>query len=275
MTAITEQLSDTRRQTLAMVWAAELRRSLAAGGLRIALIVSVALGGVVGGLFVWGVAANSPDTGIDPVVNVLPFGGGVGVAALAFTVGLIGFVSREMADGTATGSAVLVPRRARLLWARALSATTIGAAMTVATLALVSLARLLAGGVDGTAVGHWASVGAVAVLDVVLASTLAFLVATLLRKPAIAVAIFLLALVVLPLILLIVSFAAPSWLAEPAGAIFKTMPGTLFERALNVPVGDGGNWSEVRTGLIGLAVWVVAVAPLTGYLFGKALANKE
>lgn len=275
MTTMTDHPAVTRKQTLGLVWAAELRRSLAAGGLRIALIVSVSLGAVAGGLTVWALAVNLPDDEPQAPLDIVPFEVGISFAALAFAVGLIGFVSREMADGTATGSAILVPRRGRLLWARALSAITIGAAMAIATLFLIALVRLLAGGLGGSAFGHMGLVILVATAAVVLASALAFLVATLLRKPAIAVAVFLMALIVLPLVLLIVSAAAPSWLAEPSAGILKAMPGTLFTRALTVPLAAGDGWSNVGVGLGGLAAWVVGVAPLTAYLFGKALTTKE
>lgn len=275
MTTMTDHHAATHQQTLGLVWVAELRRSLSAGGLRVAMIVSVALGAVAGGLTVWALAVNIPDGDSRASLDIVPFEVGISFASLAFAVGLIGFVSREMADGTATGSAILVPRRGRLLWARALSAITLGAAMAVSTLMLIALVRPLAGGLDGSAFGHMGLVILVAVADVVLASALAFLVATVLRKPAIAVAVFLMALIVLPLVLLIVSAIAPSWLADPSAAILKAMPGTLFTRALTVPVAAGDGWSGVGIGLGGLAAWVVGVAPLTAYLFGKALSTKE
>lgn len=275
MTTMTDRPDVTRKQTLGIVWTAELRRSLAAGGLRIALIVSVALGAIAGGLTVWALAVNIPDGDSRAPLDIVPFEVGISFAALAFAVGLIGFVSREMADGTATGSEILVPLRGRLLWARALSATTLGAAMAIVTLFIIALVRLLAGGLSASVFGHMGLVILVAVADVVLASALAFLVATVLRKPAIAVAVFLMALIVLPLVLLIVSAVAPTWLAEPSGAILKAMPGTLFTRALTVPLVAGDGWSGVGIGLGGLAAWVVGVAPFTAYLFGKALATKE
>jgi ABC-type transport system involved in multi-copper enzyme maturation permease subunit len=190
-------------------------------------------------------------------------------------VGLIGFVSREMADGTATGSAILVPRRGRLLASRLLSAVILGAAMTLGVSIFVALVRLIPGGLSGAAFGRMGLVVLVVVADVMLASALAFLVATLLRKPAVAVAVFLLALIVLPLVLLIVSLVTPDWLAVPSRAILKAMPGTLFNRAMSVPTEPGVGWSNVVIGLAGLAAWVVAVAPFTWVLFDKALAGKE
>ncbi|NYI39960.1 hypothetical protein [Demequina lutea] len=275
MTAMTDNSISTHKQTLGLVWAAEMRRSLAAGGLRIALIVSVSLGVIAGGVTVWALAVNIPDGDSRAPLDIVPFEVGISFAALAFAVGLIGFVSREMADGTATGSAVLVPLRGRLLWARALSATTLGAAMAIAVVFPIALVRLLAGGLDGSAFGHMGLVSVVATVDVVLASALAFLVATVLRKPAIAVAVFLMALTVLPLVLLIVTAVAPVWLADPSRATLKAMPGTLFTRALSVPLATGDGWSNVAIGLAGLAAWVVAVAPFTWILFDKALAGKE
>lgn len=276
MTAMTDYSTSTHKQTLGLVLAAELRRSLAAGGLRVAMIVSVGLGILAGGLTVWALAAthdatSGPNTGL----NTAPFQVSVFFAALAFAVGLIGFTSREMADGTATGSAILVPRRARLLVARLLSAVILGAAMTLASLIVVTLIRLFGGDLSSAGFGHMGSVIAVAVVDVALASALAFLVATLLRKPAIAVTVFLLALIVLPLVLAILSVAAPSWLAKPAHAMLVAMPGTLFQRAMSVPTEPGAGWSNVVIGLAGLAAWVVAVAPFTWFLFDKALAGKE
>lgn len=276
MTTITEYSTSTHKQTLGLVLAAELRRSLAAGGLRVAMIVSVGLGALAGGLTVWALAVNGTDAGIsNNALDIVPFELGVSVGALAFAVGLIGFVSREMADGTATGSAILVPRRGRLLASRLLSAVILGAAMTLAVSILVALVRLIPGGLSGAALGRMGLVILVAVADVMLASALAFLVATLLRKPAVAVAVFLLALIVLPLVLLIVSLVTPDWLAVPSRAILKAMPGTLFNRAMSVPVESGDGWSNVVIGLAGLAAWVVAVAPFTWVLFDKALAGKE
>jgi ABC-type transport system involved in multi-copper enzyme maturation permease subunit len=273
---MTEYATSTHKQTLGLVLAAELRRSLAAGGLRIAMIVSIGLGALAGGLTVWALAVNGTAAGVsNSALDIVPFELGVSVGALAFAVGLIGFVSREMADGTATGSAILVPRRGRLLASRLLSAVILGAAMTLAVSILVALVRLIPGGLSGAAFGRMGLVVLVVVADVMLASALAFLVATLLRKPAVAVAVFLLALIVLPLVLLIVSLVTPDWLAVPSRAILKAMPGTLFNRAMSVPTEPGVGWSNVVIGLAGLAAWVVAVAPFTWVLFDKALAGKE
>ena len=276
MTAMTDYSTSTHKQTLGLVLAAELRRSLAAGGLRVAALVSVGLGILAGGLYVWALAATHDATsGPNTSLDTAPFQVSVFFAALAFAVGLIGFTSREMADGTATGSAILVPRRGRLLGARLLSAVILGAAMTLASLVVVTLIRLFGGDLSSAGFGHMGSVIGVAVVDVVLASALAFLVATLLRKPAIAVTVFLLALIVLPLVLAILSGAAPAWLANPAHAMLVAMPGTLFQRAMSVPTEPGAGWSNVAIGLGGLAAWVVAVAPFTWVLFDKALAGKE
>ena len=63
--------------------------------------------------------------------------------------------------------------------------------------------------------------------------------------------------------------------AVPAKTVLKAMPGTLFNRAMSVPVEPGDVWSNVAIGLAGLAAWVVAVAPFTWALFDKALATKE
>lgn len=276
MTTITDHSISTHKQTLGLVMVAELRRSLAAGGLRIAFYVSIGLGVLAGGVAVWALAVNGGDGGLPTsAIDIVPFEVGVSIAALGFAVGLIGFVSREMADGTATGSAILVPRRGRLLTARLLSAVILGAAMTLAVSILVIMIRFIAGGLSGAALGRMGLVIVVAVADVMLASAFAFLVATVLRKPAIAVAVFLIALIVLPLVLLIVSVATPDWLAVPAGTVFKAMPGTLFNRAMSVPVESTDSWSNVAIGLSGLAAWVAGVAPFTWALFHKALAGKE
>lgn len=276
MTAIADRSISTHKQTLGLVLAAELRRSLAAGGLRVTMIVSVGLGALVGGLYLWALAANGSAAGVsESEIDVVPIEVGVSIAALAFAVGLIGFVSREMADGTATGSAIFVPRRGRLLVARLLSAVILAAAATLAVSLFIALVRLIPGGLSGAAFGRMGLVIVVAVADVVLASGLAFLVATLLRKPALAVTVFLLALLVLPLVLLILSVFAPSWLASPSKVLLKSMPGTLFSKALSVPLALGDGWSNVVIGLAGLAAWVVAVAPFTWVLFDKALAGKE
>jgi hypothetical protein len=276
MTAIADQSISTHKQTLGLVLAAELRRSLAAGGLRITMIVSVGIGALVGGLYLWALAANGSAAGVsESEIDVVPIEVGVSIAALAFAVGLIGFVSREMADGTATGSAIFVPRRGRLLVARLLSAVILAAAATLAVSLFIALVRLIPGGLSGATFGRMGLVILVAVADVMIASGLAFLVATLLRRPALAVAVFLLALLVLPLILLILSVFAPEWLAVPSKVVLKAMPGTLFSRALSVPLKAGDGWSNVVIGLAGLAAWVVAVAPFTWVLFDKALAGKE
>ena len=50
MTTKTDHPISTHQQTLGLVLAAELRRSLAAGGLRIALFVSIGIGALAGGL---------------------------------------------------------------------------------------------------------------------------------------------------------------------------------------------------------------------------------
>lgn len=276
MTTITEHSTPTHKQTLGLVLAAELRRSLAAGGIRVTIFVSTGVGALLGGLYVWALAVNGIGWGVSKsALDITPFEVGVSVAAFAFAVGLIGFISREMADGTATGSAILVPRRGRLLAARLLSAVILGAAMTLAVSVIVALIRLIPGGLSGAVFGRLSTVIFVGIADVMLASGLAFLVATLLRKPAVAVAVFVLGLVVLPLVLLIMSAFTPDWLAVPAGTVLKVMPGTLFTRAMRVPVGSGEGWSNVVIGLAGLAAWVVAVAPFTWILFDKALAGKE
>jgi len=276
MTAIADQSISTHKQTLGLVVAAELRRSLAAGGLRVTMIVSVGIGALVGGLYLWALAVNGSAAGVsESQLDIIPIEVGVSISALAFAVGLIGFVSREMADGTATGSAIFVPRRGRLLVARLVSAVILAAATTLAVSLFIALVRLIPGGLSGATFGRMGLVILVGVVDVMIASGLAFLVATLLRRPALAVAVFLLALLVLPLILLILGAFAPQWLATPSKAILKAMPGTLFSRALSVPLASGDGWSNVVIGLAGLAAWVVAVAPFTWVLFDKALAGKE
>lgn len=276
MTTTMNPITGAHKQTLGLVLLAELRRSLAPGGLLIASIVSMGIGALSGSLTVWLIAANSGDLdGPDPAVDYAPLVVCVFMTALAFSVGLIGLTSREMADGTVTGSAILVPSRPRLLVARSLTTMILAVGVSVAPLIFVALIRLTAGGITDDTLTHMGRVIVVALVDMVLAMLLAFLVATLLRKPAIAVTVFLLALIVLPLVLAIATLITPPFLADPSRFALRAMPGQLFQRALSVPVEPGDSWRNVIIGLGGLFAWVVAVTPVTWALFGKAIANKD
>ena len=243
-----------KRQLLAAVTAAELRRQLALSGMVRSLIVSVLVAVIAGLIATWvlgidiGIPISRTQRDIYTVVTGSAFLG------LALCIAHLGYATRCTMDGSVVTSLLMVPNRGRLLLARVLSSAITTAVASVAVSLVLSVVRVASDGATWFAVYRLAMVTLVSLAVVVLVGLLGFLAGTILRRGVAAVVTALGVIIVLPAVLSGVMLSVPQQWAKAVDIVASLMPGRLVTRALSLPTSSGETWNPTLIGLGGLVV---------------------
>jgi ABC-2 type transport system permease protein len=98
---------------------------------------------------------------------------------------------------------------------------------------------------------------------------LVFLTATVLRRGAAAVAVFMLVVLVLPIAVSVLTVVGPVPLRGPADVLLAVLPGTLALKALSTATIGADGPMTVVTGLLGLVAWCGAAGALAVRAFAR------
>ena len=252
-------------QTWGRVFAAEFKRII----LRPAVLISMgafvlaALGATIGGMAVMEWAAQ---TGAD--VGSSEFTGfGVPVSLLSFAMSLlcVSVTSRDYSDGAAAASLVVVPRRGRLVTTR--MAVWAGTTFVVSLVAfllvmLVQIPRI--NNVTQTIASALCSSMACVVLVMV-----GFACATVFRRGAFSMLVFLGLDLIIPSGISLGSAFAPGVLADILGFVSKILPGRAVETFADVSTLHSAASGDWIFGAVATLAWLVAAVVASYVAFSR------
>ncbi|KZC94562.1 hypothetical protein [Clavibacter tessellarius] len=267
----TATATASRGQRWAHVASAELHRSVQRGALRGGLIWAAGLALLAGaGARAFTGAFADPTADGAALVLTLPIELAATVFGVAFALAVLGNASRDTTDGTVLTSLALVPRRGRLLSARAVAPTALGALGVLGVAAVLAAVHLIADGPSPATVSALLVATAVATLTTAAVVLLVFLTATVLRRGAAAMAVFMLVVLVLPIAVSVLTVVGPVPLRGPADVLLAVLPGTLALKAMSTATIAAEGPATVLAGLAGLVAWCGAA----GLLAARALSRE-
>lgn len=258
--ATTSSTMTTPEQRWGTVLRAEVHRLSSSRRIRIHTLVIGALGiatgvGVVSlvGLFD-PEGATAAGTSLPTAIETAG-----GLVAVLLGLSVISTVTAEINDATVLSCLLLVPKRTRLITARAVASTSLATATGLASgLLVLALGAALTG---GGGIGLGLCLAAVGV-TVALTALLAFFTGTVIRQGAAAMMVAMAALFILPLAVSILQFTGPETLTQPAGIILQLLPGTAVAKSVSVSSAMSGNWIDILTGLGVLMAWNLALGAI-------------
>jgi ABC-2 type transport system permease protein len=169
-------------------------------------------------------------------------------------------------------STAAVPRRGRLLAARAAAAGIVGGGFGIAVATVVAALAALVTRADAAHLAMLPVAVGLAALAVATGTTTAHLFGLLAGRPVIAVLVLTVAILVLPLGAAVAGLTAPAALAPLLHAVSDATPGALFGRAIGTStigaLGAGGLWA----GQLGLLAWCAATAVPAALRFSRRSA---
>ena len=252
-------------QTWGRVFAAEFRRIILRPAVLIVMGVFVlaALGATIGGMAVMEWAAQSGADVASPGFT----GFGVPVSLLSFAMSLlcVSVTSRDYSDGAAAASLVVVPRRGRLVTTRmAIWAGTTFVVSLVAFLLvmLVQIPRI--SNVTQTIASALCSSMACVVLVMV-----GFACATVFRRGAFSMLVFLGLDLIVPSGISLGSAFAPGALADVLGFVSKVMPGHAVETFADVSTLHSAASGDWIFGAVATLAWLVASVAASYVAFSR------
>lgn len=264
MSAIEARSPRLRPQRARDVVNAELRRLRRRGGMPGGIITAatVGLAAAIGAFALMTSLAG----GVSRVVVTTPIELGGFLTGFLVAIASVFVVGRDQ-TGHLEVALTLTPRRWRLHLARITAFTVAGAGTTVSVGLIIGTVGVLFGG--GALIGHVTfgiSLTAVAAASLVV---LAVGIATLARRGAAAVLIFVGLLIVLPLGISALGWMLPSTVASAAEAVVNATPTALLLKAIAVSTVPTHGWGGVLVGQFGLAMWATASAILSGIHFSR------
>ena len=245
-------------QTWGRVFAAEFRRIILRPGVLIAVGVFVlaALGATLVGMFVmeWASQAGA-DMGADVVAPTFT-GFGMPVSLLSFAMSLlcVSSTSRDYSDGAAAASLVVVPRRGRLVTARMAiwAATTFVVSLVTFLLVMVVQIPRIDNVAQTIASALCSSVACVVLVMV------GFACATVFRRGAFSMLVFLGLDLIIPTGLSIGAAFAPGAVQEILGFVSKVLPGRAVETFADVSTLHSAASGDWVFGAVAAVAWLVA-----------------
>ncbi|MCB0910741.1 MAG: hypothetical protein KDB60_03895 [Propionibacteriaceae bacterium] len=263
------------RQTAGSVIRAEFRRHLR--GRRTPVALGVAAGIAVLSAFGFFAFVRSVDDTLGAGAFAVPIGleFAAGAISLVLCLYALSTVTGETGDGTVLGSLLLVPNRGRLLVARALVWPVLGMAVLLVVSPFVLLLGRVIGLPGSIDLGSFLLGLGMACLALALVTTLSFLAATALRRGAVAMAMAIGCLLVLPLAVVVLQVAGPDAFGPVLATVLDALPGVAVMKALNVSGTAAQGWIPVIQGLLVLGAWVVATGLVAVPRFWREGARTE
>ena len=252
-------------QTWGRVFAAEFRRII----LRPAVLISMGvfvlatLGVTIGGMAVMEWAAQS-GAGVGSS-GFTGFGLPVSLISFAMSLLCVSATSRDYSDGAAAASLVVVPRRGRLVTARmAVWAGTTFVVSLVAFLLVMVVQIPRIDNVTQTIASALCSSMACVVLVMV-----GFACATVFRRGAFSMLVFLGLDLIIPSGISLGSAFAPGALADILGFVAKVMPGRAVETFADVSTLHSAASGDWVFGAVASVAWLVAAIVMSSVAFSR------
>lgn len=255
-------------QTRRSVARAEVTKLLAPGGVRGWVIVSLALGLIVG-------IGTVLLTLVDDVQEVLglsvadSMSTGPLMALVPLTIAAANYVAREVGDGTVVTAKHLVPRYETLFVGRLLGWAVLSFVVMAVNAVAVLAVALIVPSVDRSEI--LTTVASLLLVTLVPTVTVALVHAgaIVLRRGAYIVSVGIAVLIVIPLVAAIGQLTLTGPAATVANGVSTAMLGPIVLKAMSVPGAQDGSWAATGGSLLGLLAWFSAVAGLAFWSFRR------